>query len=79
VFFQRPKVRVVFGQPFQIDHQGRVTRAAVEAASLRIMREIATQLPEKYRGVYRDRFPDLPAEAAIDLASTDDSAVALSR
>jgi len=79
VFFQRPKVRVVFGQPFQIDHQGRVTRAAVEAASLRIMREIAAQLPEKYRGVYRDRFPDLPAEAAIDLASTDDSAVALSR
>ena len=79
VFLQRPKVRVVFGQPFQIDHEGRVTRAAVEAASLRIMHEIAAQLPEKYRGVYRDRFPDLPAKAAIDIASSDESTVAASR
>ena len=52
VFFKRPKVRVVFGRPFQMDHKGRITREAVEAASLRIMYEIAAQLPEKYRGVY---------------------------
>ena len=66
VFVQRPRVRVVFGRPFQLDHEGVVDRTAVEAAHLRIMREIAARLPDQYRGVYRDRFADLPAEAAID-------------
>ncbi len=67
VFFQRPHVRIVFGEPFRIDHEGRVTRKAAEAANLRIMREIAALLPARYRGVYRERFADLPDEAAIDL------------
>lgn len=64
VFFQRPPVRVRFGEPFRLDSGSRVRRADVEAAHLRIMREIAALLPADYRGVYRDRFPDLPAEAA---------------
>ncbi len=67
VLLQRPRVRVVFGKPFRIEHRGRVARHSVEAASLRIMREIAAQLPARYRGVYRDRFADLPDEAAIDI------------
>ena len=73
VFFKRPKVKVVFGHPFQLNHEGRITRKAVEAASLRIMYEIAAQLPEKYRGVYRERFASLPREAAIDVGATDES------
>lgn len=64
VFFQRPRVRVRFGTPFRLDAGARVRRADVEAAHLRIMREIAALLPADYRGVYRDRFPDLPPEAA---------------
>ena len=66
VFFQRPRVRVVFGRPFRLDHEGPVDREAVEAAHLRIMREIAARLPARYRGVYRERFADLPEEAVID-------------
>lgn len=66
VFFQRPNIRIVFGKPFQLDHEGRVTREVVAAATERIMRAIAVQLPASYRGVYRDRFADLPDEAAVD-------------
>lgn len=64
VFFQRPRVRVRFGEPFRFEGGTRVRRADVEAAHLRIMREIAALLPADYRGVYRDRFPELPPEAA---------------
>jgi 1-acyl-sn-glycerol-3-phosphate acyltransferase len=62
----QPKMRVVFGQPFQFHHEGRTRRADVEAASERIMREIAARLPARYRGVYLERFRDLPATATID-------------
>ena len=71
VFFQRPPVRIVFGQPFYVERPERVTRETTEAAHLRIMREIAAQLPAPYRGVYRERFADLPAEAAVDLPSPE--------
>ena len=67
VFFHRPRVRVVFGRPFRLPHEGPLKREAVETASLTIMREIALRLPARYRGVYRERFADLPAEATIDL------------
>lgn len=66
VFVQRPHVRIVFGEPFRLGDGGKVDREAVEAAHLRITREIAARLPAKYRGVYRDRFSDLPEEASID-------------
>ena len=67
VFFQRPRVRVVIGEPFVIEHDGAAKREAVEAAHLRIMREVAGRLPAAYRGVYRERFPDLPEEALLDV------------
>ena len=65
VFFQRPRMRVVFGEPFRISHEGATNRDVVEAAHTRIMREIAGRLPAAYRGVYRERFPDLPDEALL--------------
>ena len=68
VFFQRPHIRIVFGEPFRLPEPARIDRAAADAATIVIMREIATQLPERYRGVYRERFADLPPEAAVDLA-----------
>jgi len=67
VFFQRPSVRIVFGQPFYLERPERFTRETTETAHLRVMREIATQLPAHYRGVYQERFADLPAAAAVDL------------
>ena len=70
---RRPKVRVVFGRPFQFNHEGRTRRADVEAASERIMREIAARLPARYRGVYLERFRDLPARATIDRPATTSS------
>ena len=63
---RQPKVRVIFGKPFQFHHKGRARRADVEAASERIMREIAARLPAHYRGVYLERFRDLPSKASID-------------
>ena len=65
VFFQRPRMRVVFGEPFRLSHEGAANRDVVEAAHTRIMREIAGRLPATYRGVYRERFPDLPDEALL--------------
>ncbi len=65
MLLRRPRVRMVFGQPFRLEHTGRVDRQAVEAATTRIMREIAALLPAEYRGVYRVRFPDLPEAPSI--------------
>lgn len=71
VFVQRPRVRVVFGAPFRLEREGPVNREVAERAHLRIMREIAARLPAKYRGVYRERFADLPDEAQIDAPADD--------
>ena len=65
VFFRRPCVRVVYGTPFVLKAET-VRRADVEAGTERIMREIAALIPAEYRGVYRDRFSDLPAEASVE-------------
>ena len=69
VFTQRPHIRIVFGPPFYLEGT-RVNRAAIEAGNERIMREIAAQLPARYRGVYCQRFGDLPELAAVDLPPT---------
>ncbi|HJN91275.1 MAG TPA: lysophospholipid acyltransferase family protein [Dehalococcoidia bacterium] len=67
VFVQRPRVRMVFGEAFVVEPLGdRVRRTDVDEASLRIMREIAALIPVEYRGVYRERFSDLPDEASVD-------------
>jgi 1-acyl-sn-glycerol-3-phosphate acyltransferase len=67
VFLQRPRVRVVFGEPFYLEASERVDREAVQRAHERIMWEIAARLPAQYRGVYRERFSDLPDEAQIEV------------
>ena len=61
----------MIGEPFVIEHGGAAKREAVEAAQLRIMREIAGRLPAAYRGVYRERFPDLPDEALLHVPAAD--------
>ena len=71
VFLQRPRVRVIFGEPFRLERGGKVDREAVDAGNLRIMREIAVRLPATYRGVYRERFADLPDAAGVDVARSD--------
>ncbi|PZC47528.1 MAG: 1-acyl-sn-glycerol-3-phosphate acyltransferase [Chloroflexi bacterium] len=71
VFVQRPRVRVIFGEAFRLEREGKVDREAVDAGHLRIMREIAVRLPATYRGVYRERFADLPDAAGMDVARSD--------
>lgn len=66
VFFQRPRVRMHFGEPFVLEAGDRVRRDDVEAGTERLMREIAALIPARYRGVYRERFADLPDEALAD-------------
>ena len=68
VIFRRPRMRMVYGTPFVLEAET-VRRADVEAGTERIMREIAALIPAEYRGIYRDRFPDLPAAASVDVAS----------
>ncbi len=49
---QRPRVRLVFGRPFQLGRPPRLTSAAVEEATQLIMAHIAELLDPPYRGVY---------------------------
>lgn len=51
---RRPRVHVVFGEPFTLDPS---LRKHLEVATDQIMRAIAALLPERYRGVYRDPSP----------------------
>lgn len=51
---RRPRVNVVFGEPFTLDPS---LRKNLDAATDQIMRAIAALLPERYRGVYRDPAP----------------------
>ncbi len=52
VILQRPRISLIVGEPFVLPRSGRIDSAAVEEASLRIMRSIAELLPPSYRGVY---------------------------
>lgn len=47
----RPRIRVVFGEPFTLDYDGAESRYAEEATDL-IMRRIAALLPMEYQGAY---------------------------
>jgi 1-acyl-sn-glycerol-3-phosphate acyltransferase len=50
--FRRTEMSVTVGQPFYLDVPGN-QRQAQEQGTLQIMRKLAEQLPEEYRGVYR--------------------------
>jgi 1-acyl-sn-glycerol-3-phosphate acyltransferase len=56
--FRRTEMSVTVGQPFYLDVPGN-QRQAQEQGTLQIMRKLAEQLPEEYRGVYRG-LRDLP-------------------
>ena len=51
----RPRITATIGPPFRLsDSAGRPTRQDLDAYTDIIMRTLASLLPEKYRGVYRD-------------------------
>ena len=51
-FFRITRVRVVFGKPFELPKDRRLSTEQVEQCTERIMKEIAALLPEEYRGFY---------------------------
>jgi 1-acyl-sn-glycerol-3-phosphate acyltransferase len=53
--FRRSKIKVVAGNLFQVDlPKGRGREEAMQSATDEIMCQIAANLPEKYRGFYKD-------------------------
>lgn len=51
---RRMRVRVVFGAPFRLPKEGRLSSEELHEATELVMRSIATLLPPEYRGVYAD-------------------------
>ena len=66
MIFHRPRMRMVYGKPFVLN-AAPVRRSDIEEGTEHIMHEIAALIPAEYRGVYRDRFPDLPESASVDV------------
>ncbi len=52
VLLKHPRITVTIGEPFVLEHRGKIDRAAVQAGSETIMRRIAALLPPAYRGVW---------------------------
>ena len=50
----RPRITVVIGPPFRLPSSPQAGRKELEAHTETIMRTLASMLPEKYRGAYRD-------------------------
>ena len=50
--FRRTEISLTVGQPFYLDPAGD-QRHALQQGTLKIMRRLASQLPEEYRGFYR--------------------------
>jgi len=51
---RRMRIRVVYGQPFRLSKEGRLSSAELQEATTFIMHRIAELLPPEYRGVYAD-------------------------
>lgn len=51
---RRMRVRVVFGEPFRLPKEGRLSSEELQEATTLIMRRIAALLPPEYRGVYAE-------------------------
>ncbi|MBN1259438.1 MAG: 1-acyl-sn-glycerol-3-phosphate acyltransferase [Anaerolineae bacterium] len=49
---RRPRIRVVFGAPFRLPREGKLTPQELAAGTELTMRRIAALLPPAYRGVY---------------------------
>jgi 1-acyl-sn-glycerol-3-phosphate acyltransferase len=56
---RRMKIRVVFGEPFHLPQEGRLTSEELAAATEIIMLEIARLLPPERRGAYAHRVEEL--------------------
>jgi 1-acyl-sn-glycerol-3-phosphate acyltransferase len=54
VLLQKPRIRVVIGEPFRLPQARRITAAQVQEGTDEIMRRIAGLLPPSYRGQYAD-------------------------
>jgi len=52
ILLKQPRITVTIGEVFHLSPQRRVNRAAVEAASSEMMRQIAALLPPEYRGIW---------------------------
>jgi 1-acyl-sn-glycerol-3-phosphate acyltransferase len=50
---RRPRVRIIFGEPFRLPEAGHVRSQKLQEYTDLIMHRIAALLPEVYRGVYR--------------------------
>jgi 1-acyl-sn-glycerol-3-phosphate acyltransferase len=50
--FKRTEISLTVGEPFYLDRAGD-QRQALQQGTLKIMRKLADQLPEEYRGYYR--------------------------
>jgi len=54
VLLQRPRIRVVIGEPFHLTGSRRITAEQVRDGTEEIMHQIAALLPAQYRGIYAD-------------------------
>lgn len=68
--FRVTRVRVVFGKPFELPKDRRLTTELVEQCTERIMKEIAVLLPEEYRGVYAELAASQSKEQAESIGLT---------
>jgi hypothetical protein len=53
---RRPHLQVVYGEPFRLPKEGKLTSEELQAATDLIMQRIAVLLPAEYRGVYARRW-----------------------
>ncbi len=51
---RRPHLQVVYGEPFRLPKEGKLTSEELQAATDLIMQRIAVLLPAEYRGVYAE-------------------------
>jgi 1-acyl-sn-glycerol-3-phosphate acyltransferase len=69
-FFRLTRVRVVFGKPFELPKDRRLSTELVEKCTERIMKEIAALLPEEYRGAYAGSAASQPKEQPESIGLT---------
>jgi 1-acyl-sn-glycerol-3-phosphate acyltransferase len=65
-WYQRARIEITFGEPFQLSELGEVTRANRDRIAQRVMGRVAALLPPAYRGVYAEALvaPLAPSPAA---------------
>jgi 1-acyl-sn-glycerol-3-phosphate acyltransferase len=52
ILLKRPRITVTIGEPFRLEHSGKINGAVVRTATETMMRRIAELLPEEYQGVW---------------------------